>query len=335
MKFGLAVLPKLPLADLAVVSEAAERGGFTSLWVPDERFFRDVFVSLAAVAGSTQRVTIAPGITDPFIRHPLLTATAIASVDELSGGRAVLGLGAGVSGFDALGIVRESPARALREAIELTRAFWRGEPVTCDGTRFHVRAAQLHFPARDIPVYIAGRGPRVLALAGEVADGVIIGHFTSAPGLARAHACITEGEGRRAAGRGRPEIAVWAYTSVGSDGQAARDAVKPAIGRTVRSTPEVLDIAGVKHQALLAALDAFGYARSAAYDAAMREAVPDELTLHLSISGTPAECAARVRAIAAAGVEHIIFLPYPPARVTIPAMVQGLIGELLPLVKDL
>lgn len=326
MKVGLALLPKLPLAELGALAADAEAAGVASLWVPDERFFRDVFVTLSVVAGRTRRVRIATGITDPYIRHPLLTATAIASIDELAEGRAILGLGAGVSGFEALGIVREAPARAMREAVDLCRAFWGGESVTREG-RFAVRKAQLQFPSRAIPVYITGRGRRVLALGGEVADGVVIGHFTSAEGIGHARRSIGEGLERRAPGASPPEIAVWAYTSVSADGQAARDAVKPAIGRTIASTPEVLSLLGVDAPALLAELGRFGYARGEAYDAAMRAAVPEVLTRHLSIAGTPEECIEQIAGIEAAGVDHVIFLPYPAAGMGMRETVEMLMDE--------
>src|SRR5437870_7334373 len=79
------------------------------LWVTDERFQRDVWVNLGMLATATRRLRLATCVTDPFIRHPALTASAIATVDELSEGRAILGLGAGFSGFTALGIDRRAP----------------------------------------------------------------------------------------------------------------------------------------------------------------------------------------------------------------------------------
>jgi len=335
MKLGIAVLPKLPFADFIRLGQECEKSDL-SLWVPDERFFRDVFVSLAALATNTSKVSLGSGVTDPFIRHPLLTAAGMASLDELSGGRAILGIGAGVSGFDALGIKRHAPATALRQTIDLCRRFWAGEAITQLEGPVYAKAAQLNFTApRQIPVYIAGRGPKVLALGGEVAEGVIIGHFTSERGLGSAQDQISAGIKKRSPDRGRPEIAVWAYTSVSKDGDAARAAVKPAIGRTIRSTPEALEILGENAPRLLEELERFGYARSPEYDQAMRDTVSDSLTAQLSISGTPQECIDRIRAIRACGIDNVIVLPYPAAGMSIPEMTALFCSDVLPSVRDI
>ncbi|MCC7347456.1 MAG: hypothetical protein IT538_08670, partial [Variibacter sp.] len=118
-------------------------------------------------------------------------------------------------------------------------------------------------------------------------------------------------------------------------GDAARAAVKPAIGRSIRSTPESLELFGVHAPHLLAELERFGYARSSAYDAAMESAVPDELTTHLSISGTPQECVQRIRAIRACGVDHVIALPYPAKGLAVAQMVDLFAAEVLPHIRDL
>lgn len=332
MKVGIAILPKLPLTEFVALGQKCERHGL-SLWVPDERFLRDVFVSLSALACNTQTSMLGTGATDPYIRHPLLTAAAMATFDELSGGRAILGIGAGISGFDALDIKRKSPAKAVRDAIDLSRRFWAGEAVSSSSEFAPAKAATLGFSAREIPVFITGRGPMILALGGETADGVIIGHFTSEQGISFAQSHINAGLNKRSPDKKRPEIAVWAYTSVSRDGDAARAAVKPAIGRTISSTREALGILGEDGSRLLEQLDKFGYSRSSDYDNAMRESVEDTLTAQLSISGTPEECVARIREIGKCGVDQVILLPYPAAGMTIPQMSDLIFTDVLPHVK--
>lgn len=332
MRIGFALSTSLSFADQLALARRLDELGL-SIWVPDERFFRDVFVLMSAVAGTTTRSTIGSGVTDPHIRHPLLTATAIASVNEIADGRAILGLGAGISGFDALGIKRKAPAVAMRETIEIARRFWAGETISFEGRHVQAYGAHLHFPARPAPIYVAGRGPHVLALGGELGDGIIIGHFTSDKGIGFSTKQIDVGKAKRPASMRAPELALWAYTSVSRDGDAARRAVKPAIGRTIRSTPEALDIFGVPAPGLLDEITKFGYARSQAYDEAMWKAVPDELTDHLSISGTPEECVARIRAIRACGVEHVIALPYPAAGMGPTEMVELFLSDVLPHVQ--
>ena len=92
------------------VAKLAEATGYDHFWLADERFFREVYGSLTLVAHHTSRITVGTCVTDPYSRHPALTAMAIATLDEIAGGRAVLGLGAGISGFAELGVKRERPA---------------------------------------------------------------------------------------------------------------------------------------------------------------------------------------------------------------------------------
>lgn len=334
MKIGVAIPPKLAVREQIAEARKCDASGL-ALWAPDERFFRDVFVSMSAMATATERSTIGTGVTDAYIRHPLLTAAATATLDELSGGRAILGIGAGVSGFEALGIKRVAPATAVREMIKLCRRFWAGEKIEFEGKHTQVHGARLEFPARQIPIFVAGRGEKILAVGGELAEGVIIGHFTSEPGIGASRRHIEAGLAKRSPGRGAPELALWAYTSTSEDGDAARAAVKPAIGRTIRSTPETLDTFGIKAPDLLAELERFGYSRSPDYDAAMCRTVSDELTGHLSISGTPEQCAERIRSIRACGIGQVIVLPYPPKGVSAPDMLALFMQKVLPLVRDL
>ena len=93
-------------------AKLAEANGYETLWVADERFYREVYATLAILAQHTKRVQLGTCVTDPFSRHPALTAMAIATLDEISNQRAILGFGAGISGFAELGIVRKKPAAA-------------------------------------------------------------------------------------------------------------------------------------------------------------------------------------------------------------------------------
>ena len=107
MKGGLLLLPHDPPERLVEIARLAESCGYDHLWLADERFFREVYASLALCAAGTRRIQLGPCVTDPYSRHPALTAMAIATLDEVSDGRAVLGLGAGISGFAELGVRRE------------------------------------------------------------------------------------------------------------------------------------------------------------------------------------------------------------------------------------
>jgi len=173
---GLLALPSHPAGRLAELAQLAERTGYDYLWLADERFFREVYASLTFCALRTQRIKLGPCVTDPYSRHPALTAMAIATLDELSGQRAVLGLGAGVSGFRELGIARDKPGVGLREAVDVIRQLLAGETVTYPGSVVRVDGAHLDFkPVRaEIPMYIASQRPVGVRAAGRVANGAIM-----------------------------------------------------------------------------------------------------------------------------------------------------------------
>src|SRR5207244_5865725 len=103
--------------------------GYDYLWLADERFFREVYASLTLCALRTERIKLGPCVTDPYSRHPAMTAMAIATVDEISRGRAVLGIGAGVSGFREMGVTRARPGVAIGEAGGVVRRTLAGERV--------------------------------------------------------------------------------------------------------------------------------------------------------------------------------------------------------------
>src|SRR4030081_393508 len=110
MSLELLMLGNVPVAQMVERAKLAEAHGYDTLWVADERFYREVYSTLAILAQHTKRVHLGTCVTDPFARHPALTAMAIATLDEISGGRALLGICAGVSGFRELGIARARSA---------------------------------------------------------------------------------------------------------------------------------------------------------------------------------------------------------------------------------
>src|SRR4051794_25637283 len=152
-RLGLLFLGRRPAARYVEVARLAEQAGFDAFWIPDERFFREVYSLCTAVALGTWRIQVGPCVTDPYTRHPALTAMATATLDELSGGRALLGLGAGVSGFAELGLAQPRPAKAVGEAIELVRRLLTGRHIAFEGTVFKFEGRLDFQPLRaDVPI---------------------------------------------------------------------------------------------------------------------------------------------------------------------------------------
>ena len=176
VSLALNIIPDGPIEEVIELVQVAENSGYSTCRLYDEGLAtHDVYVVSSAVALATSNMLVGPGITNPFTRHPAQTAVAHASLAELSGGRAVAGFGAGGSlTLDALGLSRSRPVVSLRELIRVCRGLWSGEQVDFEGETVRLHQATMARPYQDIPIWLAGRGPRVLTLGGELADGVIL-----------------------------------------------------------------------------------------------------------------------------------------------------------------
>jgi 5,10-methylenetetrahydromethanopterin reductase len=312
--YGVAIFPSYAPTEFCELCAHVDALGFDYLWLPDERFFRDVGVQLTLAAMSTRRVQIGTAVTDPYIRHPALTASLMASVDEVAEGRVTVGIGAGVSGFKALGVQQERPQLAIREAIALMRTLWRHEgPVEMEGKTTRFVGAGLDFAPRrrEMPVWIAGRGPAVLALAGEVAQGVMIGGLASEPGLAYANAQVSRGLAK--AGRDSASItrALWLHTGVADDGQLARAAVRTIVAGVLVSSLSVLQDIGIPlPDELVRSLQGVTYGVNNPEMQRIAESLNEEVLRHFSVAGTPSEVGERLRQLGEAGIDHVAVVPW-------------------------
>lgn len=188
------VIPECPTDEIIPIARRAEQHGFDRCWIYDEGLVtRDVYVVMAAVLEATRTMAVGPGITNPYTRHPAQTASSIATLDEVSGGRAFLGIGAGGSlTLDPIGIDRHKPLTAVRESIEIARALFAGTPAHYEGSFASLHGATIDYARADIEIWLAGRGPKMLALGGSVADGVML-DFIHKDSLAGSVATIRSG----------------------------------------------------------------------------------------------------------------------------------------------
>jgi 5,10-methylenetetrahydromethanopterin reductase len=173
---GVLLFSDYTIEELVVLAQLSEGLGYRFFWYTDVRFARECYVGLTAVALNTRTIKLGPGVTDPYSRHPAITAGTIATLDEVSGGRALLGLGTGGTGFRELGIEAKLPVAAMRETVEMVRALLRGGDVTAQGKVIALNGGRLLFDPvrREIPIYFATHGAQITVLAGRIADGVMI-----------------------------------------------------------------------------------------------------------------------------------------------------------------
>jgi 5,10-methylenetetrahydromethanopterin reductase len=230
VRFGLRLPPCVNASEVAAFARTAEAAGFDHAWFPDSQFlWRDVWATVALAAAQTERIVLGTAVTNFETRNAAVTAAAAATIEELAPRRFVLGVGTGDSSIKTLGLAPTRLAR-MREQVELVRRLLAGEAVAYGGTagvyanrRMRVRAA----PGYPVPLYLAATGPKALALAGEIADGVIMLSGT-APHLIDA-ALGHVRRGAETAGRELADIDVClaAHTALAPDEETAARLVKP------------------------------------------------------------------------------------------------------------
>ena len=157
MKYGVTIWPG-GHEELAQLARLAEEQGFEYIGIPESQSLaHEVYVSLTVVAQATTKPLIGPTVTNPLTRHPAVTASAIASINDVSGGRAFLGIGTGDSAVLNLGL-RPAKHAQMREYIEAVRTVLTGQPYDYKGRQIHVKWSQ-----SVVPLMISAEGPRTLA----------------------------------------------------------------------------------------------------------------------------------------------------------------------------
>jgi 5,10-methylenetetrahydromethanopterin reductase len=301
-------------SDLVALVTEIEALGYDQIWVSNEKFFREMYVVATVVAEHTNRVQVGTFVADPYSHHPALTATAVGTLDQVSGGRAVLGLGAGGTGFSVMGIERLKPAQAIREAVHVIRSLWQGHTVDFHGQVIQCHNGRLNFQARpDIPIVVATRGNLVLQTAGEVADGVMIATYAEPTGLRHALSRVETGAHR--AGRDMADLTLISRVDacIHPDPQMAYDAVRPMVG--VFLWTSYPDRAFVHRMGLEvpAELERIIAQRDYNLMAANAHLIPDSFVEAFCWAGTADQVTQRVAQVVGMGFAHVTFLPHPPA----------------------
>jgi 5,10-methylenetetrahydromethanopterin reductase len=286
--------------------------GYDNFFVGDERLNHNTYSLLALAAHNSERIGLGTGVTNPYTRHPAMTAAAMATLDTISDGRAHLGLGGGSGiGLDPLGYDQDDPVGTLRDAIKIINGLLSGDAVTLERPEFSVDNADLDVtPESDVPVYVAGRGPSILGLGGFRGDGVIAGAGLASPdGMSYAREKIRNGASK--AGRDLKEIDIvcWAFLSIADDRDVALDGVNPLVARIVNKTPlPALEAIGIESE-LAKQVKAIEDVR-ALEAAKLREKIPRSVTEQFAVAGTPSECRERITKLHESGVDHFGLLAF-------------------------
>lgn len=286
-RLSVNLMPEAPVGELVELAVLAESLGYRRCWVYDEGLVtRDVYVTLAAIAGATSTIRIGPGITNPYVRHPGATAAAIATLDEMSGWRAFVGIGAGGGiTLGPLAIDRRKPLTTVEQMVGVLRRLFAGERVDLDGDVFSLANAHLAYGRAGTEIILAGRGPKMTALGARIADGFNLSYIHKEL-LADHCAALRSGAGDR------PFTITYSTMVATTDAELA-EARAALTFRLVDSPPEVKAMIGMTDAdtaAIRAALAEGGTAAAA-------HLVREEWVPSFVICGTPTDAAAELASL--------------------------------------
>ena len=284
----------------------AEAKGFEAVWQADSRLVRDAVVPMAAFAAVTERMKVGSGVVDCWTRNPARLASTFSTLDDLAPGRIMLGIGAWWEPLASMvGVRRVRPLKAMREIVEACRRLLNDETVTFAGEFVQLDGVELDYVQqerrpKDVPIYIGATGMQMMALTGEIADGVVFNYLVSPQYNERAMDALAVGAAR--AGRtvddlDRPQLIVCSMASGDSDAERAEalDGARMLVTQYLGQQPHIMKASGVS-AALLDDVNAvLTWPATLEQVAAAAKLVPDEVVQMLCAAGTADECRAKVR----------------------------------------
>jgi alkanesulfonate monooxygenase SsuD/methylene tetrahydromethanopterin reductase-like flavin-dependent oxidoreductase (luciferase family) len=293
--------------DMGELAARAEESGFSGVYVPEA--WRSGFVPVAAMAARTQRVTVGPYVLNAHARTPMIAGLAAVDLDELAGGRLLLGVGSGnkVTNEKYQGVPVLRPLQKMREYVELLRRVTtarQGEQVDYTGEMHSMTGwrSQVDPLRAAIPIYLAATSPKMTELATELADGIALGSLQSAEFVREI------AERARAAARRRPfGVMAAAFVAVDDDRERARTAGRTAVVNLYAGKPHPHYDSLLRQQGFVQVADDLTRLVAEGQIAAAIDAVPDEVVDRLVIAGTPEECTRRVGEYAGI-VDELVFV---------------------------
>jgi 5,10-methylenetetrahydromethanopterin reductase len=304
-----------PIRDGMRYAQMAEERGFEAVWQAESRLVREATVPMAAFAAVTERIKVGSGVASIWTRNVGLLAATFATLDDLAPGRVLLGLGAWWEPLATkVGVDRRKPLAAMREIVEVTRRLLAMETVTFDGEFVHVddiRIDVVHGEQgpRDVPVYIGATGMKMMELAGEIADGVVLNYLVS-PSYNRS-ALEALALGAASAGRtvddvDRPQLMV---CSLDPDRTEALDRARELVTQYLGQQPHIMAASGVDPSLIERIGEVLTWPAGPEEIHRAMKLVPDEVVQMITASGTAEECRAKVAEYVEAGCTCPILYP--------------------------
>ena len=317
LHYGVGMGRTLPIGEVVPHVKLAEDLGYEhATFIDSQALSRDCVVMMSLAAANTRRIRIGPGVTQPYTRHLSVLANSVATIDELSGGRALLGIGAGMSATGVLGR-QPRPLDELATAVEFFRAYTAGKEATWQGT-----TVRSEWSRRQIPVIIGADGPKGMRQAARIADGVFVPAVR--PDVFRWRVPRLT-EGAAAGGRDLKDVQVWVRTMVcvEDDLDRARDEVRSYAATCAFSlylgvlrwpTADAEELKGLLPASLVDEVTRLGkrydYYQHEKRGAPHAADLSNEAIDSFVFCGPPSRCIERIQELRRAGVDRISMVLY-------------------------
>lgn len=342
MKFGI-VLPHYPFDLIRETAILAENNGFDSIWMTDHMVgvgikkwhCLEAWSILARLSLETKRVTLGACVSDPHGRHPALLAHTTTTIDIMSGGRVVLGLGAGEAmNLEPYGFAWDRPVSRLREAITVIKQLWTEESVNYKGEFFKLNEAFLSpkpLQTPHPPIWVAANSPRTMKITAELADGWIPTAVLSTPQIYQEKLGKIQTWAKDA--RRDPqqiEPALFLFTAVAEDQETARKLVEFPARILLCLTPTLLKDYGVELPSEELHLSRFVFNPKTV--PGLLEAIkqiPYKAIEDIFLFGNPDDCIGKLEKYVKAGVRHFLLNLFAPPELIKP-MMQSYANKILP-----
>jgi 5,10-methylenetetrahydromethanopterin reductase len=301
---SLGISPREPISHTVQVVQDAERLGFDSVWIADVQLsMKDCYIALALCAANTSTIMLSTGVTNPVTRHPTTLANGFTALNEVSDGRAIIGLGTGWTGVYSIGL-KPATIRFLEDSInDINTLCEGGEVAGVDGRPYRLVTA-----AGKIPVYVAANQPRILAMCGRVADGVIL--------MGGANVEFTKWQmdhvrrGAEEVGRDFSEIKfdLWSTIAISEDKEQAREDVShwaASQAETFSKWKHLPDFLHPFKEDFRRASESYDRLEHMSSHAKHKRAVSAQFTDYVALVGTAEECLARIRELEQLGLDGV------------------------------
>lgn len=316
MRLGIQFQPPLGVKQLIEIARQADGLGYDSFWLTDTAVGSDPFAILAHIAGATERIRLATGVASIFHRHPVTLASVARTIDDLSDGRMVLGLGTSHREMmeRLLGVPWRRPLTAMKEAVTIIGDLLDGKRVDVDGTQYQVHAKLDPAPRRRVPIYIGAIQSKMLQYTGSAADGVMLNH------LIPSYAPVVIEEVRRGAAEAgrKPEdvqivVSVPTYVAESpEDARQARATRKGMLGFYVG-----LNIYRRRYTNMGFGAEMDAIVKAVERGEPVAPLVPDAMVDQMVNAGSADECRAVIDQYRAAGADVVLLVPiFPPGDLT-------------------